>query len=336
MLVCRIYVNRRAFLEKKIEELEAYLSEVLSLQVKIRPWKKGEEFPVFLGNSYDFYEMSLFEHSCLLMYPKENIEVTPALARKHWEQVQKKWKGLCIYTQKTTSAYNRKRLIEHRVPFIIPGNQMYLPHLGIDLHEHFRKSYSQSVKSFSPATQAVTIYALLHGSREGLTPSELAQKLDYTLMTMTRSFDEFQAVNLGEVIRRGKERRWYFRGSKHQLWEQTKPFLRSPIKYRTWLTQKQPAIIAGLSALSHFSNLNEPFLPVCALSAAQWKVLKKSGIEEVPSSDGALFELEIWHYNPNLFAKDGIVDPFSLYLSLEKVKDERVEIALTNMMKKIE
>ena len=323
-------------LEKKVKDLQAYLSDVLALQVTIRSWKKENELPLFLGSSYDFYEMSLFEHSCLLMQPKANIEVTPALARKHWEQVQKKWKGLCIYTQPTISAYNRKRLIEHRVPFIIPGNQMYLPDLGVDLHEHFRKPCSQSIKSFSPATQAVIIYALLHDLREGVTPSELAQKLDYTLMTMTRAFDELQAANLGEVIRQGKERRWYFKEDKDKLWKQGKPFLRSPIKYRTWLRQKQPVIIAGLSALSHFSDLNEPLLPVFAIGPAQWKVLKKSRIEEIPSSEGALIELEIWHYNPHLFAKNELVDPFSLYLSLKESKDERIEAALEEMMEKIE
>lgn len=323
-------------MEKKIKDLETYLSNVLALQVKIRPWKKGGTLPFFLGNSYAFYELFLFEHSCLLMYTKENIEVTPATIRKHWEQVQKKWKGLCIYSQRTISAYNRKRLIGHRVPFIIPGNQMYLPDLGIDLHEHFRKPYSQSVKSFSPATQAVIIYALSHGLREGLTPSELAQKLDYTLMTMSRSFDELQAANLGEVIRQGKERRWYFREGKHEMWEQAKPFLKSPIKKRTWLTQRQPLIIAGLSALSHFSDLNEPLLPGFAIGPAQWKALKKFGIEEVPSSEEALIELEIWHYNPNLFSKDGLVDPFSLYLSLKESKDERIQAALEEMMEKIE
>ena len=323
-------------MKEKIEDLKAYLSDVLGLQVKIRPWKNGNELPFFLGNSYDFYELSLFGHPCILMYPKENMEVTPALVRKHWEQVQKKWKGLCIYSQSTISAYNRKRLIGHRVPFIIPKNQMYLPDLGIDLHEHFRKPYSKSVKSFSPATQAVIIYTLLHNLSEGLTPSELAWKLDYTLMTMTRAFDELQAANLGEVIRQGKERRWHFKESSSELWKQAKSFLRSPIKSSTWLTQKQSVIVAGLSALSHFSDLNPPSLPVFAIGSTQWKELKKSGIEEIPSSEGALIELEIWHYNPNLFAKDGLVDPFSLYLSLKESKDERIEVALEKMMEKIE
>lgn len=323
-------------MEKTVKDLEAYLSDVLALQVTIRSWKKDRELPFFLKNSYDFYELSLFEHSCLLMQLKENIEVTPATARKHWEQVQKKWKGLCIYSQSRISAYNRKRLIEHRVPFIIPRNQMYLPDLGIDLHEHFRKPNSQSIVSFSPATQTVIIYALLHSSKEGLTPSELAQKLNYTLMTMSRAFDELQRANLGEVIRQGKERRWYFRESRHAFWQQAKPLLRSPIKKRTWLTHKQQLTVAGLSALSHFSDLNEPPLPVFSIGSAQWKALTKSGIKEVPSSEGALIELEIWYYNPNLFAKDGLVDPFSLYLSLRESKDERIEAALEELMERIE
>lgn len=318
--------------EKKIKDLEVYLFEVLALQVKIRPCNKGDDFPFFLGNSYDFYELFLFKQSCLLMYLKENTEVTPALIKKNWEQVQKEWNGLCIYSQSTISAYNRKRLIEHRVPFIISGYQMYLPDLGVDLHEYFRKPYSQSVKSFSPATQTVIIYALLHDTKEGFTPSKLAKDLHYTLMTMTRAFDELKATNLGEIIKQGKERRWYLKEDKHELWKQAKPFLRSPIKYRTWLVQKQSATIAGLSALSHFSDVNPPSLPVLAIDPKKWSTLKKSGIKEVPSSEGALIELEIWHYNPNLFAKDGIVDPFSLYLSFEKNKDERIEKGLEEIM----
>jgi len=323
-------------MKKTMAFLESYFFDIFALQIKILPWKKGNELPFFLENSYDFYELSLFGYSCLLMEPKENLEVTPATARKHWEQVQKKWKGLCIYTQPTITAYNRKRLIEHRVPFIIPGNQMYLPDLGIDLHEYFRKSNSQSIESFSPATQTVIIYALFHSLKEGLTPSELAQKLDYTLMTMSRAFDELQGANLGEVIRQGKERRWYFRDGRHALWQQAKPFLKSPVKKCTWLIHKQKLTVAGLSALSHFSHLNEPLLPVFSIGPAQWKALIKSGVKEVPSSEGAAMELEIWSYNPNLFAKDGLVDLFSLYLSLKEIKDERIEAALEEMMEKIE
>lgn len=212
---------------------------------------------------------------------------------------------------------------------------MYLPNFGIDLREHFRKPPSQSIKSFSPATQAVVIFALLHKSVEGLIPSELSKKLGYTQMTMTRALDEFQTINLGEIIKKGKERRWYFRGNKYELWKQARSFMKSPLKYRTWLSKKKSLPMAGLSALAQLSLLNEPSQPVFAISLDQWRALKKSGAKELPSSEGALIELEIWSYDPNLFAKDDIIDPFSLYLSLEENKDERIETALEQMMEKV-
>ena len=53
---------------------------------------------------------------------------------------------------------------------------------------------------------------------------------------------------------------------------------------------------------------------------------------EVSSPEEADVQLELWSYNPKLFEKDGLVDPFSLYLSLQDIKDERVEAALEKLI----
>ena len=47
-------------------------------------------------------------------------------------------------------------------------------------------------------------------------------------------------------------------------------------------------------------------------------------------------EIEVWWYPPALFAERGIVDPFSLYLSLKADHDERTEAALEEMMEKFQ
>lgn len=209
------------------------------------------------------------------------------------------------------------------------------PHLGIDLREHFLRLHDKKEKTFSPASQAVILYALVRQTRENLTSSHLVEKLGYTLMTIHRVFAELQAAQIGEFFQERRERRWTYL-DKRTLWEQTAPFLRSPVKKRLWLKNHQPKIIAGLTALSHFSLLASPLLPVFATSIYQWEAWRKLGIEEIPSADGADIELEIWHYDPNLFAKNDIVDPFSLYLSLKANQDERIESALEEMMEKIE
>lgn len=323
----------------QIDAIKCYFLDVLETRITPRPWKGRRELPFFLLDFYNFYETSLLEKPCLLMVAKEGVSPTPATVRKHLKQVQEKWVDFCIYVQMVISTYNRKRLVEHHVPFLVPGNQMYLPDLGIDFREHFRKLRKDKIESFSPATQAVVIYALLQETNERYLPSQLAKWLGYSLMTMTRAFDELMTAGIGEELREGRKRWWRFKGNKHELWEQALPMMRNPVKKCTWLAPcnaiKRLRSQAGLSALSFFSMLNPPAVPIYAISIDEWKKLKQLGIKELPSSDEAVCELEIWHYNPELFIKNGRVDPFSLYLSLRTNDDERIGIALEEAMKKI-
>lgn len=320
-------------MHRLIEPLRDYFSKTLKIQLDIHPWTQNDQLPIVLNQFYDFYETRIFKSPCLLMISKENT-LTPAIIRKHVEQVQKIWNHPCIYIQEFVTPYNRQRLMEHHIPFVVPGNQMYLPELGIDLREHFRQLRSRSVKSFSPATQAVLLYVLQHKLKPYI-PSELAKNLSYTLMTMSRAFDELERANIGQVTKQGKERRWYFTGDKKELWNEAKSYMRNPVKFRTWIPDKKSGILAGLSALAEFSQLNPPELPVVALSFDQWKILKKSGIEELPSPEAAAIEVEVWNYDPDLFAKKNFVDQFSLYFSLNDNQDERVQTALEEMMETI-
>lgn len=325
-------------MEEILKIVERYVQDTLGLSIRIRPWRQSEELPFYLRDYYSFHEVVLLGAHCILMVSRGEGEDTPATLRKHIEYVQNKWNRPCIYVRKVITAYNRKRLIEQRVPFIIPGNQMYLPELAIDLREHFRKMHNAQ-KPFSPATQVVIIHALLSDFISKIMPSNLAKQFGYSAMTMTRSLDELEAVSLGEVRQEGRERWLYFTGNKRALWEKAQPLMQNPVRKRTWIQvdiQKEGGVIeAGLSALSHYSALNKPINPVFAISSEGWKILKQSGIDELPYSEKEAYELEVWSYNPALFARNGIADPFSLHLSLQEIKDERVESALGEMMERI-
>jgi hypothetical protein len=317
-----------------LEKLEQYFHEVLDVRIAVHPWTSTGELPFFIIEFYEFYEFSLFDTPCLLMISKNSALLTPKNVCKHLEQIQKAWNGFAIYVQSTISFYNRKRLIEHRVPFIVPGNQMYLPQFGVDLREHFRKLLRKKDKFLSPATQAVVIYALVREASESLTPSTLAKQLGYTPMTMTRAFDELEGAEIGEISRVGKERQWRF-ANKRALWNSAKTFLRNPVKKRIFAKQGHPKIVAGISALSKFSMISPPTLSVFAIGSESYEQWKTKGYEELPTSEDANFELEIWQYEPELFGKNGVTDPFSLYLSFSMNKDERVAAALDEMMENI-
>lgn len=321
-----------------IQELKKYLKEILGIEIPIRSWKEQKQLPFFLLDHYIFFETTLINHPCLFMISKNDVELTPNTIQKHWEQIEKKLHIHCVYVSKAISSYNRKRLIQYHLPFIIPNNQIYLPDLGIDLREHFKQQRIPK-QFFSPATQIVIISALLGEKKDRFTPSELATKLQYSPMTMTRVFNELETAGIGEFINRGKERRWIFEDKK-SLWEQTKEMLRSPIRNREslilWPKRQMPKLpLSGISALAETTMINPPFLPTYAMGIEEYKETNKPKGFQLSPADEADFELEIWNYDPKLTSEQGRIDLFSLYLSLREAKDERIEAALEQLMNEV-
>jgi DNA-binding MarR family transcriptional regulator len=304
--------------------------------VNTTAWAGRGHLPHFLNELYGFAEMDLFGRHFLLVIDATPAEQSPAALRKHMDLIQTKQKDDVVYVRTRMTAFNRKRLIEHKVPFIVPGNQMYLPALAIDLREHFRNLRTET-SQLSPSTQAVIIYTLAR-KIEVRTPLEMAQALGYSAMSMTRAFDELEATNLAEVTVRGRERCIRFTAHGQELWTKARPFLRSPVNKRLFVRRTEAganALRAGLSALGQYSMLASPACCTYALSRGDWKSLKaKDHLILVPTHDSDTDEIEIWSYAPALFADRNLVDPLSLYLSLMDNHDERVEASLEEMIRK--
>ena len=322
-----------------VHELERYLHDALGVSVKTTPWSGVGQLPPVLRERYRFAKAELLGLRALLVIDANPEEQSPATVRKHLDMLQSKQPAELIYVRARVTAYNRKRLIEQKVPFIVPGNQMYLPMLAIDLREHFRR-IREEAPTFSPSTQVVVLHAMLRDAGQVLIPSEMAPLLEYSAMTMTRAFDELETAKLVEVTVRGRERCLRFIGDRREIWEKAQPFLRNPVSKRLFIRRingAEGATHAGLTALAHYSMLAPPAYTTYALSREEWKTLRQQHkIIEVPVQDPDVNEIEVWWYSPARFAEHGMVDQLSLYLSLKADHDERTETALEEMMEKIE
>jgi hypothetical protein len=320
-----------------LEKLALYLQETLGATVTPVPWR-DQRLPHFLKDAYLFSEIDLLGSRCLLVLDSSPTELAPAALRKHIGLVQTRWEAEVIYVRPRLTAYNRKRLVEQKVPFIVPGNQMYLPTLGIDFREHFRRLRSAPAP-LSPSAQVLLVHALLRAGQDVLTPKETAARLGYSAMTMTRAFDTIEATSLGEVSTSGKERRLRFEVRRQDTWTKAQPFLRSPVKQRICIERIAAASRgphAGLSALAEYTMLAPPECATHALSREDWRSLRQQHeVIEVPRQDPEALEIEIWSYSPAQFADGGRVDPLSLYLSLRDSDDERVAASLEELMEQV-
>jgi DNA-binding transcriptional ArsR family regulator len=322
-----------------IESLKNYISEVLHQPLETRPWPSQDRLPHVLRQEYDFYEGRLFTTSILFLIAKDNP--TPATTFKHQQLLKDHTPGPFVLVTEHATPVWRSRMIERGLSFIVPGNQLYLPLLGIDLREWFRP-VSKGPGRVTPSAQVVLLWALLHSESPARTPTQISQELAYSAMTVSRALDQLEELDLVKGFRQGRERLFGLDESPRDVWGRAQPLLSTPSKNRAWVVcptgvQTIDAMAAGLAALSRRSMLAEPDPPVMATGRAGFKELVRHGeIVEVESREMADLQLEAWSYPPQKLSHGPSVDCLSLYLSLRDDHDERVQLALKKMMEGLE
>ena len=232
MLSCSFMLSLMGSMEPIIQAFTKYMLKNLGLQLDPESWKGDKKVPFFLQDLYLFFSVSLLGKACLLAVPKGIDAATPAAIKNHL-LLLREISGLpCIYLTTSISSYNRQRLAQHGVQFVIPNHQIYLPAIGVDWMERYwhRQKHRTSVdKQLAPSSQAVVIHALIHHEKT-FTPLELAKTLNYTPMTMTRALNELELFGIGKTVRKGKERVIRFTQDASKIWKKSLPFLQNPVK----------------------------------------------------------------------------------------------------------
>lgn len=313
--------------------VEHYLKENIDDNIIIKPWLKKDNFPIFLRNYYNFYEMTILSTPCMLI---EAVDDIPNI-----DQIQKHIKQLKILTHhqivlfyKNITRYRRKSLIESRIAFVIDDGQMYLPFLGIDLKE-VHENLKEETKGFTISAQIAYLYFLYH-KEEVVNTTEFAKRLGLNIMTASRALNDLYHANLityeiGGMTGRSKA---YKRIADPDYFLKGHSLLKSPVRKIIFTkTRPQGALTAGLDALAELSMINPADHPVMAIDRSK---LNKEQIEVVKNidliKDTKLVKVELWDYDPQLFADHDHVDILSLYASLKEVSDERVEQAMEEVL----
>jgi hypothetical protein len=94
------------------------------------------------------------------------------------------------------------------------------------------------------------------------------------------------------------------------------------------------ALAASLTALARQTMIADREIPEYAVSAGTWKRLEKEGVKTIPVDEPGTCLLQVWSYDPKVLGVGGMVDPFSLFLSFQEETDERIEIALEDMLER--
>lgn len=330
MLKC----DHQLFGKTFVEALERYLESTLHDKVRVHKIDEAISAPVFLERPYVFFKARIVGRPFVLIAARENA-ATPAEIAKHVSLVRAAVDSAVIFATSSLSAHNRSRLIARGVAFAVPGNQLYIPDLAMDLRENFHSPKPRGIERLSPAAQAVLFHYMLRLDEFATTPSAIAGKLRYSSMSIGRAFDDLVAAGLAKTEMRGKERQIHFNMGGRELMETARPLLRSPVRSIKHIRNNRPAPnlkLAGESALAKLTDLVPPQTETFAVAAKDWKAIAEA-LEFVEGDEfNKSFTVETWSYDPTGLSDVSVVDPLSLYAQFHDHRDERASMAAKTLL----
>lgn len=294
--------------------------------------------PLFLKATYRLVRITLFGTPIILAVQKSaNAKRTPTEYRAHLKLLREAFGANAVaLVISRISAYARHRMVQQRIPFIIPGRQLYLPMLLVDFQERFPRPDRQSEDHVSWPAQ-ILVLRHLHGQPvRDRSLRNLAAALGYSPMALSDVADELEALGVSESRRKGKSRNILFLKEGRQLWDDIAPRLRSPVLSKRWIASHRRlagAVPAGLTALEQHTNINDDPIPTVAMRDEYFRRMLADGhLHECRDRDEAALQVECWSYDPNVAGDGKTVDRLSLFLTLRDSPDERIQQALQKLL----
>jgi len=335
-------------IKAKMKRLIEYIKDVIGVEIEIQPLTKTvtDKLPMYLAEGYKWHKIVLADRPCILAQMKAANAFGIAQMEKHFDLVKKITQLPVIAIFDKLEAYMRKRLIEKRIAFVVPHKQLYIPDFLIDLREYgITDKKKKSV--LTPLAQQLFLMYILDKENihqlENLTFKEIANLLGTNPMGVTRAVENLKFHELIEITG-DKEKFIHFMPGRQQMWHnaEQRNILINPVLKRVYVDEKPQGIFmlhSYNSALPEYSDINPTRQEFFAIEKNMFYSLQKNNALTNANKFEGEYCLEVWKYNPEtivnqLFSNFRVVDPLSLYLCFKETQDERIEMAMEQIIEK--
>lgn len=276
--------------------------------------------------AYRFYDGNFSDIPLLFAEPKGKL-ATPRTLELTAQRLYALYDLPVVYILPGCPAYERQRLIDKGVFFVVSDKYAHLPMLVAN--ERLRRT-KPAVK-LTPSAQYVLLYHLQVETLESLSAREVAEKMPYSYPVVAAALVGLEDVGLCERITDGtRGKLLHFRETGKDLWEKAQSAISSPIERKVFcdgIRSEQAYPVCGINALAHYTWLNPDPERMVMVTADEFRSMEKDGGLVRPNDYEGDTVIEVWKYGPVLKKGEqaGYVDRLSLALTLKNDPDPRVE-----------
>lgn len=311
------------------------LGRNISLQQRTRTQLKG----INIGESltFSFYDGEFHGMNLLFLEPKKN-RPTPRECSITSERMQAIFGLPVVFILSTCPSYERQRLIDKNVYFVMGNKFAFLPNLVAN--ERMRKT--RPAKRLSLVAQYTLLYHLQVESLEGFSARDMTDKLPYSYESITLGLTCLEDLNLCKKVKNGKKNKViHFLAKGRELWDKAQEYLVDPVEKRLYcdaLNSETEYSNCSINALSHYSWLNPDDNKMIMMNKKELqKLIDNKSLFNMNDFDGRVM-IEVWKYPvvSSLGSTSEWVDKLSLVISLQKDTDARVEGEVLRVIDEIE
>ena len=304
-----------------------YIERLLGLGVSRQPWDHLQKMPYYIQDGFTIEKVTLGSIVTLFLYPKSELDHTAALL-KHIARINKAENVPAVIVLPSISRYRRDAFIEARIPFVIPEKQLYLPFLGTYMQERL-DSENAKLEKLQPVAQVLFFYYLYQGKKD-MYISNAVKELGYSAMSISRAAKQLVQTGFFTESKNGVQKILTGTMQGRELFYSVRPALINPVRRRTHVKKtdlNDAYILAGDSAIAKQTMINDSMFSCYA-------VVGKQNLKELPYAMDANTDVvvELWKYDPALLSRNGMVDPLSLVMSFADEEDERVQVAIEELL----
>ncbi|MES2822931.1 MAG: hypothetical protein V4732_04970 [Pseudomonadota bacterium] len=334
-----------------LEQLTRYITQVFKPCILQGDWVGAKSLPLYLQANWTYKQLFLDGQLCLLMwdYQGEQQETAQKL-KKAIVAVAEQFTGPVIYGVSDTAFHNRKRLIDQGIAFVVPGKQLYLPFAALDLRESFFPGRQAAKATLGVCAQQLVLLKCSGRWQANQSAQARAEQLGVSKMTVSRAYKELIDLGLAHIEGPTRLGKLEFEFGGRGLWQMALGYLTNPVKQQVSISvrdcdrhQDLFRYGAGEWTLAQQGMLATTKQRCVAVAWADWAGIKKlTGIRGLAHQEAESVQVQLWRYEPGFMQRDernlhyydspAIVDTLSLYLSLRAETDERIQIALEDLL----
>lgn len=318
-----------------------YLLSVFSNEIIIEVTSTAE-YPLYFQKKYDCQFFSLNGKSYVLVEHSEKTQLVIEVLKKELQQIKKLTNRFPLFVFSGIRLSQRNTLIQNKIPFIVPKTQVYIPNVLINLTERELPEHQYGDK-FIKSTQVAFAFLLLNPMDE-INGQKLAAELGYSPNTASRILNEL--VERGIMYREGNgTRKKFFMPDKRTYWERGKKYLFNPVTNAFLLAKNKVNFESGLLYKSYDTalySLSDHFDEDSVQIPSYACFVKRVGeatndcipvLSEMSFKD--LVSIQCLAYDPAMLTNTDIIDIVTLYAQLAEKNDERIQIALDELMEEV-